>query len=474
MSPLPRSATLPLSGRGRCHVEECVVYRPEREAELAEIVARAPTQSVVSRGMGRSYGDASLNAGSGVVLHERFDRFLDFDEETAIVSCEANVTFSEIVDVLLPRGFFMPITPGTKHISVGGAIAADVRGKNHHRDGTVSRQLVDFRLLTGDGRILTCSRDENPDIFWATLGGTGLTGAILQARLRVRRGETAWVRQQVLRCADLDQALESMLGEDADFEYAVGWSDCLACGRLGPHARQSGFSRRPACRTPRRPAPHLAPAASHGAVRAAGPGDQFAQHADLQPGLLARPSAARRPPFAERAGKGFGDGVEGFIACHGEMPEEDEARRDPAVLRRMVEVNYTSMVSLLERAAEQLLPRGRGFLCAVTSVAGDRGRPRNHVHGSTRSAVGAYLQGLRARLAKSGVSVVDVRPGVVDTAMTWGLPGLPRQASPERVARDVLRRIARDAAVVYTPWVWRIVMAIIRAIPDRVFKRIDL
>lgn len=178
--------------------------------------------------------------------------------------------------------------------------------------------------------------------------------------------------------------------------------------------------------------------------------------------------------FAERAGKGFGDGVEGFVACHGEMPEEAESRCDPAVLRRMVEVNYTSMVSLLERAAEQLLPRGRGFLCAVTSVAGERGRPRNHVYGSTKSAVGAYLQGLRARLAKSGVSVVDVRPGVVDTAMTWGLPGLPRQASPERVARDVLRGIARDAAVVYTPWVWRIVMAIIRAIPDRVFKRIDL
>ena len=231
MSALPRSATLPLSGWGRCPVEECVVYRPEREAELAEIVARAPTQSVVSRGMGRSYGDASLNAGSGVMLHERFDRFLDFDEETATVSCEANVTFSEIVDVLLPRGFFLPITPGTKHISVGGAIAADVHGKNHHRDGTVSSQLVDFRLLTGDGRVLTCSRDENPDIFWATLGGMGLTGAILQARLRLRRVETAWVRQQVLRCADLDQALERMLGEDAEFEYAVGWIDCLARGR---------------------------------------------------------------------------------------------------------------------------------------------------------------------------------------------------------------------------------------------------
>lgn len=220
-----------LSGWGRHPSLDCLVYRPEREAELAEIVARAPTPSLVSRGMGRSYGDAALNEGEGVILHQRFDRFLDFDESTGVLSCEAAVTLSEIIDVVLPRGFFLPITPGTKFISVGGAIAADVHGKNHHRDGTISSQLIDFRLLTGTGAVLRCSREENPDLFWATLGGMGLTGAILDARLRVRRVETSYVEQSTLRCRDLDTALERILSEDRDYEYAMGWIDCLSSGR---------------------------------------------------------------------------------------------------------------------------------------------------------------------------------------------------------------------------------------------------
>jgi FAD/FMN-containing dehydrogenase len=228
---LPRAATLELAGWGRTPVESCQVYRPERESELASIVAAAPTASVISRGMGRSYGDAASNAGRGVILHERFDRFLAFDEQAAVVHCEAAVTLSDLIDVLLPRGFFLPVTPGTRQISVGGAIAADVHGKNHHRDGTISGQLLDFRLLCADGRVRTCSREQYGDLFWATLGGMGLTGAILDARLRVRRVETAFLRQQTLRCRDLDDALARMLGEDAGYEYAVAWIDCLARGR---------------------------------------------------------------------------------------------------------------------------------------------------------------------------------------------------------------------------------------------------
>lgn len=178
--------------------------------------------------------------------------------------------------------------------------------------------------------------------------------------------------------------------------------------------------------------------------------------------------------FAERSAKGFGEGVDGFIICHGEMPDEEIARRDDQVLRRMIDVNYTATASLLERAADHLVPRGKGFLCVVTSVAADRGRPKNYAYGSTKAAVVTYLQGLRARLAKSGISVVNVQPGIVDTSMTWGLPDLPLKSTPEQVARDTLRGIARDRAVVYSPWFWRVVMTIIRMIPDRVFKRLDL
>lgn len=231
MVALPRATTCELAGWGLYPTEACQVYRPEREAELAAVLSRAPDATLLSRGMGRSYGDASLNAGQGVVLHQRFDRFLDFDESVGIVSCEAGVTLADLIDTALPRGFFPPVTPGTKQISVGGAIAADVHGKNHHRDGTISSQLLDFRLMTASGRILTCSRTENTDLFWATLGGMGLTGAILDARLRLRPVETAYVHEHVSRCADIDAAIERILCGDRDYEYAAAWIDCLARGR---------------------------------------------------------------------------------------------------------------------------------------------------------------------------------------------------------------------------------------------------
>ncbi|MBW2386479.1 MAG: FAD-binding oxidoreductase [Deltaproteobacteria bacterium] len=226
-----RSARQPLSGWGRYPVYECDVYRPERLDQLSEIVASAPSTNLISRGQGRSYGDASLNQDRGVVLHDRLDRFLDFDPATGILHCEAAVTLAEIIDSLLPRGFFLPITPGTKRISVGGAIAADVHGKNHHRDGTISNQLLDFRLLTGQGEVLRCSREENVDLFWASTGGMGLTGAILDARLQLRAVETAYVENTTERCRDLDTALSRILESDRDYEYAVAWIDCLARGR---------------------------------------------------------------------------------------------------------------------------------------------------------------------------------------------------------------------------------------------------
>jgi FAD/FMN-containing dehydrogenase len=226
----PRSIVGPLSGWGRHPTQEVRQYRPERVDEITSILRQDECESYVSRGNGRSYGDAALNAGQGVILHERLDRFLGFDEETAILECESAVSFAEIIDVLLPRGFFLPVTPGTKHISVGGAIAADVHGKNHHRDGTISTQLVDFRLLTGTGEILRCSREENAALFWATVGGMGLTGAILDARLRLRRVETAYVETTTLRCPNLDATLEHTLSGDRDYAYAVAWIDCLAGG----------------------------------------------------------------------------------------------------------------------------------------------------------------------------------------------------------------------------------------------------
>lgn len=173
---------------------------------------------------------------------------------------------------------------------------------------------------------------------------------------------------------------------------------------------------------------------------------------------------------------GSDGGLEGVILCYGDMASQEETERDFAVARRMIDVNYTSCVSVLSEAARRLKPSEGKWVCAVSSVAGDRGRQSNFVYGSSKAALTAYLQGLRNRLYPAGVHVVTVKPGFVDTAMTWGLlkPGSPLVASPQRVARDIRRAIERRRDEVYTPWFWRGIMAIIKRVPERVFKRLKL
>jgi len=230
---MTRHAVQQLSGWGNHPREEVRAFRPESSSELQRTIAERAAESFISRGLGRSYGDAALNGGSGVIRFERLNRFLDWDSESQTVECEGGVSFDDLLRVFLPRGFFPPVTPGTKHVSVGGAIAADVHGKNHHRDGSIASFVESFRLLTGTGAILTCSRSENADLFWATLGGMGLTGAILSARLSLLPVETAFVSAEYRKAANLDEALELMSG-DPDHRYSVAWIDCLASGaKLG-------------------------------------------------------------------------------------------------------------------------------------------------------------------------------------------------------------------------------------------------
>lgn len=177
--------------------------------------------------------------------------------------------------------------------------------------------------------------------------------------------------------------------------------------------------------------------------------------------------------FAECVEHFAGD-LRGLVLCHGQMPEQHDAERDFALARRMIEVNYVSHVSLLNLAALHFETREAGFVAVISSVAGDRGRQSNYLYGSTKAALSAVVSGLRVRLAKRGVAVVDVRPGFVDTQLTWGRPGMFLVASPDRVARDVVRGVKRNRAVVYTPFFWSGIMAIIRAIPDVVFRRLSL
>ena len=167
--------------------------------------------------------------------------------------------------------------------------------------------------------------------------------------------------------------------------------------------------------------------------------------------------------------------LDGVILCFGALAEQKKAAENFADAQAMIDCNYTGAVSLLNLAANYFETRGRGFICALSSVAGDRGRQSNYIYGSSKAALTVYLQGLRHRLAPAGVRVLTVKPGFVDTGMTWGvLQGGPLVARPEVVARDICRALARGAGEIYSPWFWRWIMFVIRNLPERIFVKTKL
>ncbi len=181
-------------------------------------------------GNGRSYGDVCLNDG-GVVLDCRgLDRFIDFDAETGLLRCEAGCLLSEILELVVPRGWFLPVTPGTQFVTVGGAIANDVHGKNHHRAGTFGCHVRRFELLRSDGARVACAPDENADWFRATIGGLGLTGVITWAEIELKPIANPAIDREVVRYRDLDEFFGLSRESDGEFEYTVAWVDCLAKG----------------------------------------------------------------------------------------------------------------------------------------------------------------------------------------------------------------------------------------------------
>lgn len=230
MTNRPIFATKPLSGWGRYPVESCHVFRPEKRREVAAALASGLQSSYIPRGQGRSYGDAALNENAGVIWNALLNRFLSFDSATGVLECEGGVSLAEIIRYFLPRGWFLPVTPGTKFVTVGGAIAADIHGKNHHKDGSFSNFVLDLRLLTPDGQVLLCSPAVEPEIFWATVGGMGLTGIVLSARLRLRHVDSAYVFVDFHKARNLEDALTTMDASDEGYDYSVAWIDVLATG----------------------------------------------------------------------------------------------------------------------------------------------------------------------------------------------------------------------------------------------------
>lgn len=182
-------------------------------------------------GRGRSYGDSCTNPGAALIETRALDHFIDFEPATGVLTCEAGLQLGEILRVLVPRGWMPAVLPGTQYVTVGGAIANDVHGKNHHRAGTFGAHVRSLELLRSDGTRIRCGPTQDPEWFAATVGGLGLTGLITQAQLQLRPIPGPWLEVQTLRCASLEDYF-AHAGESAGrFEYTVAWIDCLARGR---------------------------------------------------------------------------------------------------------------------------------------------------------------------------------------------------------------------------------------------------
>jgi len=195
------------------------------------LAGRHSNPPVLAFGNGRSYGDSCLNDGGGLIAARRLGRILSFDVETGIIVCEAGVLLDEVLKLCVPAGWFPPVTPGTSLVTIGGALANDVHGKNHHRAGTFGRHVRSFELARSDGSVLTCSPADNAELFAATIGGMGLTGLITRVELQLMPIASAEMLQEAIRFDGLDRFFEIAAGSDATHDYTVAWIDSLAGGR---------------------------------------------------------------------------------------------------------------------------------------------------------------------------------------------------------------------------------------------------
>lgn len=195
----------------------------------------------IPRGNGRCYGDASLSKETINTL--KFDNVISFDTKNGIFECQSGLTLDKILEIIVPKGWFLPVTPGTKFITVGGAVGSDVHGKNHHVDGSFSNHIVEMELVLANGNTKVCSPGKNPELFEATCGGMGLTGLITRVKFRLKKIETSYIKQKQVKAENLDEIIR-LFDEYKDSTYSVAWIDCLKKGEhfgrsiliLGEHA----------------------------------------------------------------------------------------------------------------------------------------------------------------------------------------------------------------------------------------------
>lgn len=220
-----------LTGWGRTTPTRSRVHLPaDTDATLRLMADGNGSRGLLARGLGRAYGDAAQNAGGDVLDMTSLAGIHAVDVDAATVDVDAGVSLDTLLRHLVPLGLFVTVSPGTRYVTVGGALACDIHGKNHHREGSFARSVLSFDLLTPDGEVRTVTADADPEVFWATAGGMGLTGVVLRATLKLLRIETAMVSVDTERAGDLDDVMARMEARDDDYRYSVAWIDLLASG----------------------------------------------------------------------------------------------------------------------------------------------------------------------------------------------------------------------------------------------------
>jgi decaprenylphospho-beta-D-ribofuranose 2-oxidase len=272
--------TVRLTGWGRVSPSSAELASPATVASAAEVLAQGiATRGVIARGLGRSYNNAAQCDGGVVISTAKLNRIIDLDPGTGLVTCEAGVSLEQLMVAGLPAGWFVPVSPGTRQVTVGGAIAADVHGKNHHVAGSFARHVRSFEIVLPGGEARTVTEQSDPSLFWATAGGMGLTGLIARATVQLKRVATSRVRVDTVRTADIDQTMAVLTEHDRRYGYTVAWSDSLARGgNLGRSVITSGDFAEPADLSP---ADAEDPFAFH-------PGTRLGVPAGFPPGLINR------------------------------------------------------------------------------------------------------------------------------------------------------------------------------------------
>lgn len=219
-----------MEGWGRWPVVTAEVSRPESQAELARAVAESNGRGLLAYGLGRSYGDTALLPEGRMVVTSRLDRMLSFDPDSGWLEAEAGVSIEDILRVFVPRGFFPSVTPGTKFVTLGGAMGCDVHGKSHHVDGSFSNNVRAFDLLLSSGEVVHVTKETHPDLFKATAGGLGLTGIVLSVQFKLNKIDNPLIEMESVRVESLDHFFE-VSADSGAFTHHMGWIDCVTRGK---------------------------------------------------------------------------------------------------------------------------------------------------------------------------------------------------------------------------------------------------